>query len=327
MMDPLQEYEAAKNAVVLTDVSQYGKLLFRGPDRHTFLQALVTNDIDALGPFQGLPSLILTPKGKLVADFWFYNRGEDLFALQHPMASTNFVSALSRFLPLSKTKLEDVSGKLSAFYLMGPKVPSLLAALFGVSSALLPNELRRIPWEGNTIELLSYPWMSADGVVVLSPLPIAKKISERLLLCGAEQALQSLGTEAWEMLRIEAGVPQLGVDMDETTLPLEISFLERAISFTKGCYMGQETMARIKNLGHVNRLLVGLKLEVKVELGAAVIFEGKPVGKITSVAYSPRLNSPLALAMIRAAHVKPGTKLKIPHAGSEQDAVVVELPL
>src|SRR5262249_40130405 len=133
------------------------------------------------------------------------------------------------------------------------------------------------------------------------------------------------GLETYHVLRVEAGTPQFRIDIDDTNLPQEVGRTERTISFTKGCYIGQETIARIRTYGHVNRMLVGLKLEGDgIEpRGAKLSHSGKEVGSVTSCVYSPRIAGPIALGYARRGSNEPGTKLV---CGDKRNAEVVALP-
>jgi hypothetical protein len=195
-------------APACADVSGWGRLSFRGPDRVKALQGLVSADLRALKPGAGLPSCVLTPKGKYVADFMLYDLGEELLTVQFPQATARIQEALKKPLMLTDTAMTEVSG------------PAWL--VFG-------------PGEG-----LPFPRFGVPAV---------------LRLGGKRPDLPAMAPEALEALRIEAGLPIPGVDTDEEALPLEIPALEAAISFDKGCFMGQETTARMKNFGHANRRL------------------------------------------------------------------------
>ena len=259
---------------------------FRGADRKKFLNGLVSNDVAGLAPGQGLSACLLTPKGKLLADFELYDRPDYLLALVPRRAARNFTAAISKRIVLSETKMEDITGEYSLFLVLN--APSA-AGDFPYDRFGVPGFFRLIP-RGQKI------------------LPEAKPV----------------GVQTIEVLRVEQGLPAFGVDMDEDSLPLEAR-LEDAISFTKGCYMGQETVARIHNLGHVNKILVGLKCSGPVAPGSVVFSDGAEVGRATSAAFSPRFGCTLALATVKTSHSAPGTRL-IVGSGEGIRAEVVVLP-
>jgi folate-binding protein YgfZ len=174
--------------------------------------------------------------------------------------------------------------------------------------------------------VLSYPALAPGGVLILINRVKANEFREHLLKQGMSFGLENMGPDTLEVLRIEAGIPVAGVDIDGDTLPLELP-LEDAISFTKGCYMGQETTARMKNFGHANRKLVGLKLTKSIPVHSDLVFEGKSIGKITSIVESPRLHAYLALGMIRQEQDRSGTRIFAAEGGEKFPVEVISFPL
>ncbi len=305
---------------LLTGLDLWPRFRFRGPDRKKFLQGLLTGDLLSLSPGGVLPSLVLTPKGMLLGDFVLYDRGDDLLAAGRPAAMANLQEALTLKLTLSQTTLEQEPGGL--LHLCGSRSVDALRILFGTS--VQPGRCFSSVIEDRPVWLLPYEGFQSGGWLIHVP-----------DLGGAEAArlirdkvpwLVPAGDAVLEILRVERGTPVYGVDMDSTTLPQEAR-LEGAISFTKGCYMGQETVSRIKNLGHVNRLLAGLKL-VEVPPPGAVVHSGeKEIGAISSAVASGRLGGGLALALVRAEDAEPGRALSVSWDGRRSAAEVVRLPL
>lgn len=328
-------YEAARTNVALADLSHIGKLLFKGPDRHKFLHGILTNDVLNLKPGQGFPTCLLTPKGKLVADFVLYNRGQDLLAIAQPKATAAIQSTLSKYLSLSHTVMEDVSACFHAFHLVGPKLFALLEDLGDIRWRWpLPSyACQEVSWRDTALFFLSYPSIAPEGVLVLCPPSLSQELWTCFLHAGQTYRLRNVTSQTLEVLRVESGKPLFGVDMDGENLPLEVN-LEETISFSKGCYLGQETTARVKNRGHVNRRLVGLKISgsdlpaaASLSRGSPIFLEGQAVGTITSVVESPRLKSLLALALIRQPQDLPGTRLEVSLGDRRQVAEVVAFPL
>ncbi|MBI4051260.1 MAG: aminomethyl transferase family protein [Elusimicrobia bacterium] len=313
-------------SVAIADLSHLGKVVFKGPDSQKFLNGLLTNDIKNLQPNQGLPTCLLTPQGKLVAYFWLYRRKEDFIVL-HPLQTTAvLLDALSQYTPLSQTVMEDVGETLGAFYSMGPQAGAFLEKLLDLS---LPKEgvwCSEVHWNEVQLYVLSYPAYASDGLLLLFPASLSDQLLERVAETGKPYDVQMAGPEMLEVLRVESGIPMVGVDTDADTFPLEVN-LESAVSFTKGCYLGQEIIARIKNMGHVNRKLVGLKMDEKPTPGSVVLLEGQPVGKITSVVESSGLKAFLALATVRLECSQPGTVLGVAFEDGKRMAEVVSLPL
>lgn len=318
-----QECRALRDAAGLSDQSFFSKISFSGPDRKKFLHGLLTNDVLGLKPMRGFPCCLLTPKGKLRADFILYDLGEELLALCRPPASRNLVEDLSKVMVLSQTRMEDASESRALFYLAGPKAVPLLESVFGQFARWEPYQAWPFEWQGTRVLLLSDPRLRPEGCRLLLPVERAAALWSVLIEAGKPWGLKPVGREALNILRVESGTPLFGVDMDEDTIPLEAR-LEEAISFTKGCYMGQETISRIRNLGHVNRILVGLKIsgEKLPGPGAKVFGSGKEIGKVTSSVWSPGLQAVLALATVRAAESRPGGKLEVDEGGRRREAEV-----
>lgn len=321
----LEEYRAARGVAVLADVSHLGKLCFQGKDVRKFLNGLLSNDIQNLRPGQGLPTCLLASSGKLVADFWLYDLEEFFLAIGTPQTTPGIVNALSKYLTLSQTRLEDRSDRWTAFYLMGPGALRVCREILEPALNLSPRECAAVSWKGRQLLVLSYPVFSPDGLLVLAPLDFASEVWEALMRSGGS-LLRPMGFEAWEMLRVESGVPLWGVDMDGDTFPQEANLSDH-LSVTKGCYLGQEIMARIRNFGRLHHKLMGLKLSREVSAGAQIRSGGHGVGRLTSVAFSPPLSSPLALAMLPVSETRPGTSLEVVSACGTQTAEVLLLPL
>ena len=308
-----QAYAAARHRAAVADISDWGKILYRGADRRKALHGLFSADLLRLEPGHGLLSCVLTPKGKLVADFALYDLGDEFLSLQLPQATERIAEALKKPLMLSETMIEDRSRAWAALLIVGPQTPKVLEQQLGVRP-LGAYECGRADWQGQPLIVASYPRFALDGAIVITD------HKERL---ETALDLETIDEETLETLRVEAGVPAVGVDTDDETLPLELP-LEPAIDFEKGCYMGQETTARMKNFGHANRALVGLKLEKPAEPGAPVLFEDKQIGRLTSIVQSPAVKGFLGLATIRKEHRATGTRLEVEGAAT---AEIVALPL
>jgi folate-binding protein YgfZ len=299
--DPLQEYRAARQSVALADLSHQGRLVFRGPDRREFLHGLLTNDIKGLPPFQGLSACLLTPKGKIVANLHVYDRGDDIFATLPPESHGPFTQAIGKYLLLSQADMEDVSASTAAFFLTGPKAGQVLEEVFSNPMAVPAGGCRWATWEKRPALLVSYPPSAPADTIVVCPQEVAGALFARFVEAGRSHGLALLGHDANEILRVEAGSPLLGQDMTGDHYPVEVN-LEKTISYDKGCYLGQETIARLKTYGRPARRLVGLKFNGPVPLFSPVLAGGKTAGRVTSVVRSPSLDAYLALALISTTH-------------------------
>ena len=249
-------------------------------------------------------------------------------ALALPQAARNLSGALSKLILLSDTRMEDITNEWSLFYLTGPKAALLLETLFGPCGDLSPYRTRSIKWRGTELFLIAHSRLSAQGKLVLSPTAKSQEIQDRIQEAGEAMGLIKMRPETFNILRVEAGIPAYGVDMDEESLPVETR-LEEAISYDKGCYMGQETISRIRHRGHANKTLVGLKIpgQKPPQPGAPVFAGQTECGKISSAVYSPKLRSVLALATVRIGQDSAGARLALNAALAEETAEIIALPL
>jgi tRNA-modifying protein YgfZ len=304
------EYRVITEACGLLERSERGKLALTGGDAKSFLQGQVSNDVEALVPGSGCYAAFLTPKGKMLGDLRILDAGEELLLDTERAALQELFNMIRRFsvgyeLELHKRTLER--GLLS---LVGPEALAIAGA------QALPAEH-------------SHAAVTLDGVA-------ARAIRTDLgvdLLCEAADtpalaaAVQERGapavTEATvECRRVETGRPRYGLDLDDTVIPQEAGLNARAVSFTKGCYVGQETVARLHYRGKPNRHLRGLRLDSPVSTGDQITIEGRAIGRVGSVADSPDLGH-LALALVRR-EAPPGAAVAV--GADRTRALVVELP-
>jgi folate-binding protein YgfZ len=180
---------------------------------------------------------------------------------------------------------------------------------------------------GTTVRILRADDTGADGYNILTPRDATESVWQKLLQSGDRLGLQPVGFAALNMLRVEAGIPWYGIDMDEERIALEVG-LDHALSFTKGCYVGQEVVERASSRGRVNRKLSGLLLEgdTAPHAGDKLFHDSQEVGWITSAVLSPRLGRPVALGYVRREHLEPGTRLRVDRSGIAVIAEVASLP-
>jgi len=305
------EYRTVSEACGLIDRSERGKLALSGTDAKTFLQGQVTNDIEALAPGQGCYAAFLTPKGKMLGDLRVLDAGDELLLDTERVALQELFNMIRRFsigyaVELHKRTLER--GLLS---LIGPASASV-AGVTGLPSAEhahAPSSIGGVPARAIATD---------DGVDLLCEAADTDALRAALQDAGAV----AVSDEVVDCLRIERGRPRYGLDLDDTVIPEEAGLNDRAVSFTKGCYVGQETVARLHYRGKPNRRLRGLLLSAAAQPGDQITFDGRAVGRIGSVAVSPRIG-PIALALVRR-EAPPGTAVSV---GDGLDrATVVELP-
>ncbi len=312
MLTPLaSDYATLRDGCGIVDRSDRGKLALSGSEAKVFLQGQVTNDTERLTPGTGCYAAFLTPKGKMLGDLRILDTGDELLLDTERAALQGLFNLIRRFsigydATLHKRTLER--GMLS---LIGPGADAVADAggLPAEEHAHMPATIA-----GLDVRLIR----TADGIDVLCNAPDTRAVHDALVAAGASDVAE----EAAETTRIERGRPRYGVELDDSVIPQEAGLNARAVSFTKGCYVGQETVARLYYRGKPNRHLRGLRCEAPVEPGETVRLGDKVVGTVASAAISPRLG-PIALALVRR-EAPPESGVQIGESGVP--ATVVELP-
>ena len=298
------EYELTRDAAGVVDSSGRGKLRVTGADAAEFLQGQVTNDVEGLAPGTGCYAALLTPKGKMLADMRIL-RGPGWLWLDTEIGALPPVAKMFRTFSIGRdVQPENVTDSRAILSLVGPGSD-------GALDSAPPAE------EHSFVEGEHGLYVRADlGVDVICDASEPDGVRAAL---GVEEASE----EAVECLRVESGRPRYGIDLGEDTIPEEAGLNERAVSFDKGCYVGQETVARLHYRGKPNRHLRGLRLERPATTGEEVRLGDRVVGRLGSVAVSP-VHGPIALALIRR-EAEPGAEVRVGADGTT--AIVAELPL
>jgi aminomethyltransferase len=325
---PTAEYRAVRQGVGLSDLSPRGLVRVTGSERQRFLHAMVSNDTASLRPGEGRYATFLTHKGKLVADFVVYAESEAYLLDMEPHAVRPFIEAIERFVISEDVTFHDESAAWGLLSLQGPQAAHLLAhALDQQVPELAPYAHTLCSLAGYEVRLIRRSHTGELGYQLLAPLEVLPALWRALWRHREVSDGCAVGLETLEVLRIEAGIPLYGRDMTDDTMPVEAN-LDHAISYTKGCYIGQEVIARLEARGHVNRQLVGLLLTDAAlpTPGATIVAADRNVGWITSVTYSPARQQNIALGYVRRECWAPGTVLKIASQESTIGATVVELP-
>lgn len=304
---PEAEYAAAREAVALHDASYRECVRLTGEDRASFLHGMVTQDVKGLAPGATAYTTLVTQKGAMVADGRLLRREDELLLDVEPGAGARVRGFLEKYLISEDAELHDATAQLALLRLLGPHTPELLGRVLGGPVApLAPQASRPATLAGTPVLLLGAAGFGLPQVDLL----VARGALEAVWTALTQAGAKPLGFEALELLRVEAGVPRFGQDLVETTIPLEAN-LQHAISYNKGCYIGQEVIARATFRGHMNRTLSGFLLgATQAAPGAELMREGKKVGWLTSVVRSPRLGQWVALGYVRR-EVEPGTALQL----------------
>jgi tRNA-modifying protein YgfZ len=320
-------YDAARHHAGAFSRVDLGRLVVSGRDRASYLQGLLTNDVQALGPGRGCYAAYLTAQGRMITDLHVYELG-DVMLLTLPLeAKDSVLSKLDQFIFSEDVQLGDVTGVFSSRTIVGPEAASLVGrVLEGADAATLTalpeHGSLRAGFKNQPVIVLSATDVGEPGFELLIDVAAASSLADALRSAGAVD----LEPEIVEILRVEAGVPKFHRDMDEETIPLEAGIESRAISQTKGCYVGQEVIIRVLHRGHgrVARRLVGLVLDGDrvPASGAPAVVDGRDVGRVTSAVLSPALARPIALAYLHRDLTEPGAGVTI----DGSSAVVTALP-
>jgi folate-binding protein YgfZ len=319
-------YAAARQHAALLPRDR-GLILVSGADRASYLQGLLTNDIAALRAGQGCYAAYLTAQGRMITDLYVYELG-DVILLAVPRALKDSVLAkLDQFIFSEDVQLGDVSDTSAALALIGPEAADVAQQVTGIDAA----ELQLLPEHGNMRRMVN-----GQPVVVLRvsdtgelglEFVVARDRAEHLARAFEASGAVPADPATADLLRIESGVPLFGRDMDEETIPLEAGIENRAISFTKGCYVGQEVIIRVLHRGHgrVARKLVGLVFDPEQDVpqpGVALYAADKEIGTLTSSAVSAALGRPIALGYVKRDFTPPGTRV-LTADGAQADVVAL----
>jgi folate-binding protein YgfZ len=294
-----------------------------GADRRAYLQGLLTNDIEALTPGTGCYAALLTAQGRMITDMRLVELGEAILIDLPSFVSESVLAHLERFVFSEDVQIRDITAERAEVGLYGPVAGSLVAGVLKSSVDLAAMPLfgcAAVPSQGNDAIVIRSDEAGVDGFDVVLD---AAHADAFIAGCRAAGAVD-VDADSAETVRIEAGRPLFGIDMDTDTIPLEAGIEDRAISRTKGCYVGQEVIVRVIDRGHgrVARRLVGLQLSSEVARGTKVLAGEREVGRITSVTRSPRVGSWVALGYVQRDFTAPGTSVTI----EGTLAVVSDLP-
>ncbi len=326
--DPQSEYQAVRNGVGLSDLSHRGLLRMSGVDRQRFLHAMVSNDTASLEPGQGCHTTFLTNKGRVIADFVVYADSDVYWLDIEPLVVRPFIEAIEWFVISEDVTFHDESSQWGLLSLQGPRAADLLGLALALEVPELPL-YAHVQYQigGHDVRLVRRSHTGELGYQLLMALDAMPTVWQALWQHREACEACPVGLAALETLRIEAGIPMYGREVTDETIPIEAN-LDAAVSYTKGCYIGQEVIARLDARGHVNRKLVGFLLDGDIlpESGAKVVSRQHEVGWLTSATYSPARRQNIALGYVRREVWEAGTQLDIRSNGTSMRATVAELP-
>lgn len=305
------EYEALRRRAIVVNRSHRARMRFSGAKAGDVLTGLLTNDVDALLPGQGQYAAALTAKGKVVADLRVLRIEEGYLTDASPRAREGWNGIVKKYVNPRLATFRDESASLQALGVFGTQARYVVEQITGIGHSALallpPYSHVTVTSSGAAMIIMRSPDLELEGYELFLPADRFRAVWDAALHARATPA----GLAAWEIARVEAGRPEYGIDLDDTTIAQEANLEELgAISYTKGCYTGQEVVARVHFRGHVNRALRGLRASGTTPPPAnASLFDatGKAVGDVRSSVTSPRLGG-IALGMVRR-EVEPGAPL------------------
>ena len=326
--DPDGEYRTVRSAAGLIDLSHRALLQCTGADRLSFLQGMLSNDLRSLQPFDGQYATILTQQGKVVADVRVLCSLNSFYLDCWENLKGKTLDHLNRYLVADEVEITDRSPEYTMLSVQGPNAGDLVRTL--TESSELPHRLRQhamVTIQGAAVCVVRDSDSGEPGFDLIIPRTHLLTIAQSLTETAKQFAAAWVGENAHDVLRIEAGVPRYGIDFSEDHLLLEVG-LDDAVSFTKGCYLGQEVVERIRSRGHVNKRLVGLRLASNEHLspGDLILAGDKETGQITSWTDSPALGATIALGYVHKDHWHTGTAVGIRHEAKLFAATVADLP-
>lgn len=310
------EYWALKKSAGLADLSHRGRILVRGEDAARFLHGMLTNDVKGLRAGQGNYAFMLNVQGHVLADLRILRLDAESFLLDCEPQSYEIVwQQLDRHIIADIVEMEDRRSALACLALEGPSAREILGRAVGTDIPEL-NAFEHVYREDLQARLFHASWCGEEGYCILAAPDRAAELLDSILSLKARDrsiaAVTPVGFEALEICRIEAGIPRYGIDITDKNLAQETGQMQ-AISFNKGCYIGQEVVERIRSRGHVNRKLVQLLLEGRQQIApeTPILFDGQPAGATASSAYSFALGKTVALGYLRREYAEPGNRVMV----------------
>jgi folate-binding protein YgfZ len=317
------EYRELVSGAALLDLSFRGRICVLGAEREKFLHGQVTNEVLKLKQGEGCYAFLVNGKGKIQSDLRIYKLKEELLLDFEPGLTNQNIERLEKYIIAEDVQVVDVAQHYSLLSIQGPKADGAVMGC-GLFHELPENKYSwiSVPSAEGEIYLAKNPRLKSNGYDLFAPLGATERIARSFQTPWA-------GWNAFEMARIEAGIPRYGIDFTEVNLPQETELQDEAVSFSKGCYIGQEVIARIRTYGQVAKALRLLRLanetQNAVEAGSKLFNGGREVGYITSSGLSPKYGAEVGLGYVRKECNEPGTKLQLSRADGPE-VIVVGIP-
>jgi folate-binding protein YgfZ len=338
--DALAEHAALRDSAGVLDLSFRSRICLTGADRARFLHGQVTNDINRLRTGEGCYAAITTAKGKMESDLNIYALQDELLLDFEPGLTEKISQRLEKFIVSDDVQVVDVASLYGLLSVQGPKADAVIKAL-GIFPELPAKAFQSVKVSDATLgEIYLMNQSRAHGTApnksrpgsfdLFVPTDSLGAIADKLIAAAKSIGGRACGWDALDIARVEAGIPRFGADMDESNIPLECGIESGAVSYNKGCYIGQEVINRIHSIGHVNKELRGLRLADDLKTlptrGDKLFHDGKEVGYVTSAVKSPALQANIALGYVRREVNAAGSELILHTAVGDTKVVITELP-
>lgn len=323
--DAEAEYASVRDlGAGLIDLSTRGRIHVTGSEALMFLNGLVTNDMKTLDENRWMPAVFPNVQGRILAAVRIVRTTDRYLLDTESTTHDRVVKTIERFTLAGDFKVADLTDSTTMLTVQGKSAKEVIKKIAGEAADLDQNCAREIQWRDQSLMLMRATHTAEDGFDLVVPTENATALWDNLVEAGARPT----GYDALEILRIEAGIQRFGRDMDETNVVTETN-LDHAISYTKGCYLGQEIIVRIKHRGHVAKKLTGLVCDRDVAIDPASSIQseaGAEIGRITSATFSPALNRTIALAYVKYEFLDPGTTVRVSSSAGQVTLTVSELP-
>jgi folate-binding protein YgfZ len=307
------EYRAAKETAALFDTNWHAIFSLSGPDRVRYLNAVVSNDIKSIGEAYGTRALLLNPQGHILAELEVYALEQQLLVRTHASVRERTYATLDKYIIMDDVTLEDLTDQLGSFAVEGPQAGTIIAQACGLAlEGFSEFANAELPIDGVPSHLIRRSHFGGHGAEIIAPREHLGLLWQSMHARVHAAHGTSIGMAALNALRLEAGIPWFPDDFNDSVIPHEATLEATHVSFTKGCYTGQEIVERVRSRGHVNRrrVLLTFSGEIAPAPGTKLRAAGAEVGYVTSAAFSPASGKAIGMGYVRREHNSPGSVLE-----------------